>query len=160
MNKDDKSFLFVYTSKNYTAILLSFQRAIVCTSPECRRLGITVAWLAFFSVGQLRHSYGWIDFVKSYTLQLQCLTGVSRFVQNVGSLLLLLSLSWNQITRWASMSYRCASPISHDYVLSAARLCALNWGIFRSVRFFLFVCCVLCTIMFSFWSTAADLYTH
>jgi hypothetical protein len=27
--------------------------------------------------------------------------------------------------------------------LSAARLCALNWGIFHSVRFFSFACCVL-----------------
>lgn len=98
MNKADKSFPFVYTRKNYTAILLSLQRAIVCTSPEylilySLRLEITVAWLAFFSVGQLRHSYGWIDSVKSYTLQQQCLAGVSRFVQNVGSLLLLPSLS-------------------------------------------------------------------
>lgn len=60
------------------------------------------------------------------------------------------------------MSYRSASAISHDYILSVIRFCTPKWGFSAqrdSVFFFIRVVHSV-EVMFSFWPATASFHVH
>jgi hypothetical protein len=155
--------LFVHIRKNYTAILLSFQRATVCISPKCptlyafrnhcSMLGILQCWP---TTSLFRMDWLCEKLLSSATVSNRGVEVCAEcWVFTITPFFVLKSDYALSIT-----VLRLCFSDSHDYVLSAARLCALNWG-FSAQRGSFYVCVVYSVaIMFSFWSTATDLYTH